>query len=86
MTQPMTDQAGRPSASKVFPRHKVVLPAYLYNPFFFAQEVVWHPFPFFTTKQIKYVRRDKYNVILNSVPEAGSWGIYWVYTGLRGAA
>ena len=27
-----------------------------------------------------------YNVILNTVPEAGSWGSCWVYTGLRGAA
>ena len=27
-----------------------------------------------------------YNVILNTVPEAGSWGSYSVYTGLRGAA
>ena len=27
-----------------------------------------------------------YNVILNTVPEAGSWGRYWVYTGLRGVA
>ena len=28
----------------------------------------------------------KYNVISNTVPEAGSCGSYWVYTGLRGAA
>ena len=28
----------------------------------------------------------RYNVILNTVPETGSWGSYWVYTGLRGAA
>ena len=27
-----------------------------------------------------------YNVILDTVPEAGSWGSYWVYTWLRGAA
>ena len=27
-----------------------------------------------------------YNVILNTLPEAGGWGSYWVYTGLRGAA
>ena len=28
---------------------------------------------------------DTYNVILNTVPEVGSEGSYWVYTGLRGA-
>ena len=28
----------------------------------------------------------RYNVILNTVSEAGSWGSYWVYTGIRGAA
>ena len=33
-----------------------------------------------------YVHIYKYNDILNTVPEAGSGGSYWVYTGLRGAA
>ena len=32
------------------------------------------------------VFRLRYNVILNTVPEAGNWGSYLVYTGLRGAA
>ena len=27
-----------------------------------------------------------YNVILNTVPEAGSWGSLWMYTGLKAAA
>ena len=35
---------------------------------------------------LQFSRCTKYNVILNSVPGAGSWGSYWVYTGLRGAA
>ena len=28
----------------------------------------------------------KYNDMLNTLPETGSWGSYWVYTGLREAA
>ena len=32
------------------------------------------------------MNKARYSIILNTLPEAGSSGSYWVYTGLRGAA